>query len=854
MAVPSQSVIQRVLKDLFSEGHKPETKAQRNEMRIKTAPPGSLLARLALHALRFGDCNVKAISSIWKEFRAEVHWYWDQTKPLPRVSTNGPPDFGSCLLHQKLQMLALCIRRKIEIEKRELDDRASDMHARHSKLGETLKFSDDFKAENVNGSQRLNGRREDDDSVSSGGTENGVYTEDDKMEQGGKGRRTFSLQESSDELENPGGGEVEDGGDGWERIEDLAALLPRFDSDPPRNEDSVTNGKIKSTSGAESSDDLRGSEVESESTVYESLPDVDNSMELGDLGEETRSNSLESGGEAQVETDSSEVNVEHSTENGAKGFLKPAGNLVLLRRPIRIFVPVVQDEVYLTEDVVKLREESLIALGYSPSAAEARAQVQGKSLSSDMSAFKAANPSAVLEDFIRWYSPKDWISESSPIESEETIGGGVESSRKTDIGIDSKRGLKEMVFNSQDEVSQKKITCSSCLNQGREREEVNGGEREVNSFCKSCRLENGNWILEVGNCRIQEKLFWSDEDRFRNQRERMGESEKRENGRANGEEVGVEEWPPRGHLSERMRKEGNLCAVLWEKAPSLSASEQKPLFDYEKEAQKALHFLDTIRPVDLISQILCAAFTASAHLLFQTNGSDLPAVAYERQRLIFRMEAILGRINESSLSQGETTLVDNFEKDEIQKLCDDFQKLEAITVAAASMWQKLGKSPRLVASLLETFGVEHENHEVEILMGNNEEVLSLSGDKVVDSPGKLIEQQIVANLFPPGTKETKKSKGGKVEPERMGNQFNGHEPMEREVIFECPMWPLEGEVINEDFEDANSKLEQEVSIEVKTNDVGKIIESEKASRHLHRMYTKSMAKSLQIAIAIGTSD
>jgi hypothetical protein len=26
-----------------------------------------------------------------------------------------------------------------------------------------------------------------------------------------------------------------------------------------------------------------------------------------------------------------------------------------------------------------------------------------------MQAFKAANPGAVLEDFVRWYSPADWI-------------------------------------------------------------------------------------------------------------------------------------------------------------------------------------------------------------------------------------------------------------------------------------------------------------------------------------------------------------------------------------------------------------------------------------------------------------
>lgn len=32
-----------------------------------------------------------------------------------------------------------------------------------------------------------------------------------------------------------------------------------------------------------------------------------------------------------------------------------------------------------------------------------------------MQAFKAANPGCVLEDFVRWYSPADWIEQSEGI-------------------------------------------------------------------------------------------------------------------------------------------------------------------------------------------------------------------------------------------------------------------------------------------------------------------------------------------------------------------------------------------------------------------------------------------------------
>lgn len=42
-----------------------------------------------------------------------------------------------------------------------------------------------------------------------------------------------------------------------------------------------------------------------------------------------------------------------------------------------------------------------------------RAQLMSASLLSDMESFKAANPMGKLDDFIRWYSPRDWIEEDT---------------------------------------------------------------------------------------------------------------------------------------------------------------------------------------------------------------------------------------------------------------------------------------------------------------------------------------------------------------------------------------------------------------------------------------------------------
>lgn len=46
-----------------------------------------------------------------------------------------------------------------------------------------------------------------------------------------------------------------------------------------------------------------------------------------------------------------------------------------------------------------------------------------------MESFKAANPKAKLEDFIRWYSPRDWIQESSDVSSDPTGRSGHLSER-----------------------------------------------------------------------------------------------------------------------------------------------------------------------------------------------------------------------------------------------------------------------------------------------------------------------------------------------------------------------------------------------------------------------------------------
>lgn len=72
-----------------------------------------------------------------------------------------------------------------------------------------------------------------------------------------------------------------------------------------------------------------------------------------------------------------------------------------------LYIPVTQDPVPKTED--ELEDDAEMLLNVSDS--NLRAQLMSASLLSDMESFKAANPMGQLEDFIRWYSPRDWIEE-----------------------------------------------------------------------------------------------------------------------------------------------------------------------------------------------------------------------------------------------------------------------------------------------------------------------------------------------------------------------------------------------------------------------------------------------------------
>ncbi|XP_071907560.1 uncharacterized protein [Coffea arabica] len=75
-----------------------------------------------------------------------------------------------------------------------------------------------------------------------------------------------------------------------------------------------------------------------------------------------------------------------------------------------------QEAPLLTEDLIKETEEFVLRTGSVGAGCS--------QLLSDMQAFKAANPGCILEDFVRWHSPPDWMEGDINDEADETSDGG----------------------------------------------------------------------------------------------------------------------------------------------------------------------------------------------------------------------------------------------------------------------------------------------------------------------------------------------------------------------------------------------------------------------------------------------
>ncbi|KAJ3682855.1 hypothetical protein LUZ60_013082 [Juncus effusus] len=504
--VPPPSVLDRILKELFHDGNNNDNEnaelASRNSRMIKGAPLNSLFAQFCLHALWFGNCNIRTIAVFWIDFVREIRWYWEESEPLPRMKRNGNIDLSSCLLHQKLQMLAICIERKRSQEN-----------------------------ESENNSENKN------DSSS------------------------IKIQ-----------------------IEDLLT------GSPNNNTDSSFNTEINDSK---------------KKTKY---------------------------------TNSSE-------RRGSSGVVK---SMMLLNSFEQMHAPFTQDAPLMTEDMHEERLHAVETLGTTMGFS---GQLEKDILSSDMSAFKAANPNAVFEDFIRWHSPGDW-------ESADVAG-------------------------------------------------------------------------------------------------------------AKGDSVNKLNWPPKGRLSQRMNERGNLWRKIWNDSPALAVSEQKPLLDPVREGEKIMHYLETLRPQQLLEQMVCTAFRSAADILNKTSFGGFKLLKTKIDQLYSTLASSLKSLQLKRDNDKDELIGD------LKRLCGIFENIEKLTILAASINRKLNNASRLSEAIF----TDYFNFYIP-KMGTSLSSICFDKEFDVKYQVKSRERDSVLNLFPPPTLNQSWRKVLS-----MGNLFNGHEPTQREIIF-----------------------------------------------------------------------
>ncbi|XP_020803187.1 rab3 GTPase-activating protein catalytic subunit [Drosophila serrata] len=151
----TESELSELLAYLFPDMHpdmalypyaKKSFKDKFDPMRIKSAVPDSLVCRLSclLATCHAHLGSVEGMAQLWAAFTRQLRLIWDNSLLVPGIST-GFPDTRTCLLHQKLQMLNVCVERRVQREAN--SKRKSDLVIRKANSEEDDEEEDDDEGE-----------------------------------------------------------------------------------------------------------------------------------------------------------------------------------------------------------------------------------------------------------------------------------------------------------------------------------------------------------------------------------------------------------------------------------------------------------------------------------------------------------------------------------------------------------------------------------------------------------------------------------------------------------------------------------------------------------------------------------
>ncbi|XP_052673604.1 rab3 GTPase-activating protein catalytic subunit-like isoform X1 [Crassostrea angulata] len=348
---------------------------------LKSAPDDSLLHNLvtALVMVNMHHGGIRGVAQLWQEFVLEMRYRWENKYLISGISP-GSPNLGTCLLYQKLQMLNCCIERKIKREQ---------LYKGYT--GQSLEEQKDSDSEEAVSSQ-----------LTTSDSEPCAAPEEEQSKESGASGTTATVSKESTERLQQSRKEQQKQTSRKEK-EGIPAKRPHLDSSSDDDEFFECEDEDEEKDEEEENEE-DGEEEEEEDN------EEDEEMEVETI--KAKETTTPEGEEVSMEVSgTSSSSYVDSITHKPEGRLAKSGDLKLLNSEEPLYIPITQDPSPMTEDMLEEHAEVLARLGTSSEGAQLRARMQSACLVSDMESFKAANPGCTIEDFVRWYSPRDWIEE-----------------------------------------------------------------------------------------------------------------------------------------------------------------------------------------------------------------------------------------------------------------------------------------------------------------------------------------------------------------------------------------------------------------------------------------------------------
>ncbi|KAG0176528.1 Rab3 GTPase-activating protein catalytic subunit [Apophysomyces sp. BC1034] len=347
---------------------------------------------------------------LWIEVVRRIRWHWENLVPIPKVNPrlyspvkvqdscetvtlehNDAETLGVDLrfniLHQKLAMINCCIHRGLQAQRKDSGSIQQNTRKSTAALFDSVVEISQIRPEcTENRTQKPKSRFDKFNSMLEKLVEGDSYIGLDESDED----LNTVITEKGDQLDDMSESDIF-----FDSVEDVAAF-PEQKSDASSQHKQDTTQPSQASSRTSSISDALEIVPNSmgESFVrlnYSSSADSDRcNLPLGNILGRTK--------ESEIQDPDAFDGRSHQHEH-----------LCLLNTAEPMWVPVTQELGFVTEDMIKQQSAIFERMGSSEDATQLRAKLQSAQLYSDMQAFKAANPHATLEDFVRWYSPKDWV-------------------------------------------------------------------------------------------------------------------------------------------------------------------------------------------------------------------------------------------------------------------------------------------------------------------------------------------------------------------------------------------------------------------------------------------------------------